>query len=644
MLNVDALKQLKQLKTEIKASRNLSVGVVKGSSNKFGFVSLEGGKDVFLPADEMQKVLPGDKVEVEIKKEPKNKTLAVIERLLDSPVKEFHGSYIVKGKAHFVDADIPGLSRWIFIPPQKRKGGKHGDLVKCRLTQHPIKQGKPQAAVLEILGNIERSGVIWDYAISKHGLPVEWSAKANSQIAEIDAAAIEAAKASRKDLSDIPFITIDAATTQDMDDALWAESTANGWRLKVAIADPAALLHKWPDLEKECLTRACSAYFPGRSIAMLPTELGSDLCSLKAGCERLAKVIHLEISKQGEVSGFEIEPAWIKSDAKLSYKEVTDLLEGQPADQTTVNPSLKENIHALSEATRAMREWRKQNALVNEGRQEFFFELNDQLKVVAIHPKPQTPAHLIVEEAMLAANRSVASFLSSHTESSIYVAHDGVREDRLEGIKRALDEVFPGGIAEKINQLDTFKQLVNELQAPDKEALRHLVLKQMSKSRLSLTPAPHFGLGLEVYTTFTSPLRKAHDYLLHKQVEELLCGERNAAINQKQLDRLDEAQRAVRGAVNDVEQWLRCQFIAEHGIKDGTAEIVRTFSSGFQVRLLENGIEGFVSTKELEGKYSFNQDLMRISGPAGNFVLGQQLQVTLKQVDHSRKQIQFNLS
>jgi ribonuclease R len=160
MLKLDTLNKLNQLKTDIKSSRNIENGTVKGSAHKFGFVTLDSGKDLYLPPDEMQKVLPGDRVEVEIIKDAKKKKMAKIERLLESSTNVFCGKYVTKGKTHFVEPDIPGLSRWLFIPPQKRKNAKAQDLVKCRITQHPFKTGNAQASVIEILGTDKVVGMI----------------------------------------------------------------------------------------------------------------------------------------------------------------------------------------------------------------------------------------------------------------------------------------------------------------------------------------------------------------------------------------------------------------------------------------------------------------------------------------------------
>jgi ribonuclease R len=171
----------------------------------------------------------------------------------------------------------------------------------------------------------------------------------------------------------------------------------------------------------------------------------------------------------------------------------------------------------------------------------------------------------------------------------------------------------------------------------------HLVMtRQLEKSRQTSQPTPHFGMGLEQYTTFTSPLRKANDYLIHKQLGSLKDGKPTESIDANTLTQLELKLQNARGAVFDLEQWLKCQFMVKNKAVH-QASVLRTFSTGFQVRLLANGIEGFVSTKEMDGKYSFNQNELSLTGKTLSFKLDQVIDVQVKQIDWSRKQIQFEL-
>jgi len=646
MLKLDTLNQLKQLKTDIKASRNIENGTVKGSAHKFGFVTLDSGKDVYLPPDEMQKVLPGDRVEVEIIKDAKKKKMAKIERLLESPTNVFCGKYVTKGKTHFVEPDIPGLSRWLFIPPQKRKNAKAQDLVKCRITQHPFKTGNAQASVIEILGNDKVVGIERSYVCSKYDISTQWNDQVEAQLETLGETTIEAKKAGRDDLTDTPFITIDAESTVDMDDALYATENDQGWMLSVAIADPCALIETDSAIEKSALLRATSIYFPGEQVPMLPEKLAGDLCSLVENKDRLAKVMNIQVTTDGALGEYQLSNAVIRSRQKLSYNEVSAHLSTDISSDSTaeIDETVKPSLACLQAVSEALLQWRKKNLLTQQNRAEFSISLDENQKISGITERPATLAHKIVEESMVAANRCIAELLAKSGQESLFITHNGVRNDRLEAVQKVVRDQVAECENVDLSILNDFVQVMSTVSSAEDLKPLHLVMsRQLEKSRQTSNPAPHFGMGLKQYTTFTSPLRKANDYLIHKQLSSLKDGKPTASIDAKQLAKLELKLQNARGAVFDVEQWLKCQFMVKNK-EIYQASVLRTFSTGFQVRLLENGIEGFVSTKEMEGKYSFNQDQLSLTGKAMSFKLDQVIEVRVKQIDWSRKQIQFELS
>ncbi|MBE01962.1 MAG: 3'-5' exonuclease, partial [Euryarchaeota archaeon] len=159
MLNADALKQLRQLKSEIKERKVVYSGTVKATNGRFGFVALDEGRDVFLPPEEMQKVLPGDRVNITEQEVEKGKTQGVVDELLETHLTTFVGRYLVKGKGHFVAPDTPGINRWIFIPPQERQGAEPGDFIYCQIHRHPFRDGKGQAKVLRVIGKADEPGI-----------------------------------------------------------------------------------------------------------------------------------------------------------------------------------------------------------------------------------------------------------------------------------------------------------------------------------------------------------------------------------------------------------------------------------------------------------------------------------------------------
>ncbi|WP_156498896.1 RNB domain-containing ribonuclease, partial [Oleiphilus sp. HI0079] len=250
-----------------------------------------------------------------------------------------------------------------------------------------------------VLGNESSKGIEWVYSLAKHHIAESWSASAETALTDLDEGRVESLCSEREDLSDVPFFTVDGERTRDMDDALYIARDGSGWLLSVAIADPEALISSEPELEKEVLERSASLYAPGKIVPMLPEKLSSDLCSLVEGKKRLAKVFKIQVSETGELTDFTISQAAITSAQKLSYAQASGV------ESTELKSVVAEQLPLLQSLSEKMLEWRRENACVQQGRTEFYLELNDKQKIEAIKPRETHTAHAWVEECMLLVNR-----------------------------------------------------------------------------------------------------------------------------------------------------------------------------------------------------------------------------------------------
>lgn len=636
MLDKNSLSQLKQLKQQIEDDKEFADGIVKGTQRKFGFLVTADNREIYLPPDEMQKVFPGDRIRIQVftekGKNNSSKARGEIKKLLDSPLKSFAGRYVVKGKGHFVEPDLPNLSRWIFIPPAARNGAKEGDYIYCQLTRHAYPQAKPQAKVLEVIGPADRSGIEADYIVSKFQLDPGWPEDWDTQLSEIDLS-------SREDLSQIPFITIDAATTQDMDDALYATANDQGWLLQVAIADPSATLTADSALEKLIQHRATSVYLPGRPTAMLPDGLANDRCSLLAAQPRPALVCTLQINSDGSIDSAQFSEAQICSQAKLSYQQVAAFLDQQQADADC--QAHAETLNALQAVTQALLDNRRREHLVIPGRQDYRLVLNDQKKLERIEPISKSSAHQLVEECMIATNRSAAEFMG---DSGLFIEHPGFRPERLPDVKKLAEEQLSlTDIAFETPQ--GYRQLMNSIDDDALEfPLRAVLSRLLERSRLSTTPKPHYGMGLSRYTTITSPIRKYSDLLAHRMIKAKLRGETVPSCPDSLLQSLQSRQDNARQASYQMEQWLKCQYLEPLTGQHCSGEVTQVNSNGFTVRLAEHLIEGFVETRQLDEKYSFDPMRLRLKSKSQTIELGQTLEVTIAEVDSKQRRIRFTLS
>ena len=629
MLNNDTLSQLKQLKQQIEKSKEFAEGIVKSTQRRFGFVVLDDGREIFLSPDLMEQVFPGDQVRIEILTDKKGKLSADLIKVRNSPLDEFTGRYIVKGKGHFVSPDLPRFNRWIFVPPQARNGAKDGDYVRAKIARHAYPHGKPQAKVMKVLGDINKPGIEADFMASKFQLGGAWPKGWQEQLVDVD-------NSSREDLSARPFVTIDAASTLDMDDAIYAQATDNGWSLSVAIADPSALISEGSALDKEAQRRATSVYLPGKTIPMLPEELANSRCSLAAGQSRPALVCQMQIDSEGNITDFNIIEAIIESKAKLSYQQVSDYVDSSEGDKPAIEAEA--TIQAIAAVGKALREQRQRDHLIVKGRPEFSLVLNEQRKIDHIKAIEKTTAHLLVEECMVAANRCAAELMD---QQGLFASHRGFRPERVEGVTKLADEQLSLKDID-FSEPEGYRQLINSIDDSIEFPVRSVLSRMLERGQLATEPKPHVGMGLPRYTTFTSPIRKYTDLLVHRIIKAKLKGETLPALSDEQLASLQTSLDNARQARSQMEQWLKCQHISSMLNETAPGVISQINSNGFTVRL-ENGIEGFVETRLLPEKYSFDPLRLRLTSKSRVVELDQSIEIQVQEIDSEQRSIRFTL-
>jgi VacB/RNase II family 3'-5' exoribonuclease len=643
MLTTDALTQLRQLKQQIQDHKAQNRGTVRGTQGRFGFVVLDDGREIYLAAEQMQRVFPDDCVEIEIVAGTDGKQSAQLEKLLQTELREFTGQYVIRDNAHFVEPDLPRLSRWIFVPPKLRMNAKHGDFVRARISRHPFEDGRAQARIEKIIGDATQKGIEASYALTRFRLP-------DCALPLIESDLVTPDVESRRDLTEVPFVTIDGFETRDMDDALYAErtisdddGTADGWQLSVAIADPSAWIKPGSPLEQAIAARGSSVYLPGQTIAMLPENLANERCSLQPGCERLALVCELRIDNLGKITHYEFSEARIRSNAKLSYDTVAEFLHSTATQQPVWENSVRE-LHAL---VQRLQQRRAQDHIVLPERAEYRARLDDTGKVSHYLRQEKNTAQQLVEECMIAVNRCAADFLQ--TKTALFVTHRGFRPEKLEHVARLLNEQLPDLAATDVRALDGYKTLMQQLATLEHPLpLREILFRSLERSQFSAKPAPHFGMGLPVYTTVTSPIRKFNDYILQRAIKAKLRGKNNEPITETLIAQVQDCSDRARQASNLAQQWLDCGYLQRQLQQQPTqvfrAEIVHVTSSGIVVRLLDNGIQGMVDTRSSGEKFSFDSVYMRLSSPTQRFELMQQVGVTVAAIDMKKRAINFQLA
>ena len=635
MLNQDALSQLRDLKSRIEAEKERAEAVVKGTQSRYGFAVLDDGREIFIPPDEMLKVFPDDRIQVCIRPTRDNKTIADVEKLIDSPLGEFTGRCVRKGKAMFVEPDLAQLNRWLFIPPHARNGVKEGDYLRCAILRHPIRDGKPQAKVLTIIGNEQTPGIENLYSMAKYALAAQWSDACGKEVEQLLADCRPMEQERRRDLTDLEFISIDTVKTQDIDDALYAEISSDGWTLFVAIADPTAYIPRDSALHRDIAARGTTVYFHGDVLPMMPEQLAQDTCALSEGCDRPALVCKIAVSDSGEVGDFEFIEATVRSRAKLSYYGVDRYLNGHADDLMSHATPLE----ALYQVFRALRGHRETHGLVMEERREFRWILNDDKRIDTIEPYEKLLSQKLVEECMVAANRCAALFLQRGAANGPFVTHPGIRADRLEEARQFLAMHAPEVAETDPTTVTGYRDIMRCLARGDHPLpLRSMINRLLTRAELSASPGPHMGMALEVYTNCTSPLRKYVDFLVHLQIKALLHGDQATQVSTTLLERLAQRLANTRQATLEAERWLAGKYLARlaaEGERTFKATVSHINSSGFNVRLDDNGLEGFVDLRKDPEKFSYDKWTASLTSTTRRFQLEQAVELRFREVDRA---------
>lgn len=606
---------------------DLISGTVLGHKEGYGFFKPdEGGDDLFISNRDMLMYFHGDKVLAQkAGMDRKGRREARIVRLIQPRSAAIVGRFHVDSGMAFVIADDKRITQEILIASEDRNGARQGDVVVVELTRRPGRFVKAAGKVTEVLGQQMAPGMEIEIALRNYDLPHTWSAAIEKKLRRIPDEVTESDKVGRVDLRDLPLVTIDGEDARDFDDAVYAEvKPSGGWRLWVAIADVSYYVRTDSALDTEARARGNSVYFPSQVIPMLPEKISNGLCSLNPHVDRLCMVAEMTISARGKLSGYKFYPAVMHSHARFTYTQVAAMLEGGPI--APEHEALFPPLQCLQSLYLALDEQRAERGAIAFETLETQFIFNDQRKIDKIVPRARNQAHKIIEECMILANVSAAKFVKKHKGEILYRVHESPSEQKLTNFKEFLAErgLHMGGGLEP-TPADYQNLMLQIADRPDAELIQVMLLRSMRQAIYTPDNEGHFGLALEEYAHFTSPIRRYPDLVLHRVIRYLLAKEKGEA-NEKwtpdggyhyQLDELDQlgeecstTERRADEATRDVSDWLKCEFMQDHVGDTFEAVIASVTSFGLFVRLNDLFIDGLVHISSLGSDY-YQYDPMR---------------------------------
>jgi ribonuclease R len=639
------------------------VGRLQANAAGFGFVVPEqtepghARQDIFIAASNLVDAMHGDRVVARIERQTERgaegRIIRILERSQDTVVGRFEVDAADLG--YVVPFDRRVLTD-IHVPTGQWSSSEPGEMVLVQITRWPTATRGPVGRVIEVLGHVDEPGVDTKVIIRKHQIPEAHSGAALKQARSLGDAVRESDVHGRADLRAVTTVTIDGEHARDFDDAITIERLDNGhYRLGVHIADVSHYVAAGSALDTNAYERGTSVYFPERAVHMFPAELATGLCSLNPQVDRLVQSCVMEVDRAGVVVQHELYDGVIHSDARLTYTEVSAILEGENPEAMARRAPLLPMLGLMRELFEVLHRRRRQRGAIDFDLPETAVILSEFGQIEAIVPSERNVAHRLIEEFMLLANETVAAHLEAEGAPALHRVHEAPDVKKVEDF-----EAFIGVLGHSLARDGRpvrpkhFQALIDRMRGtPEERPIAALMLRTMQKARYDAASLGHFGLAAQHYTHFTSPIRRYPDLVVHRALKAL---RQPVSSDDRREERDEELQEVARQAsererrADDAErellQWKKVRFMVNkvgdhfHGHITGVAPF------GIFVELIEHYVEGLVHISSMaDDYYRFVEQQHTLAGETTKrtYRLGDRVAVQVVRVDMDRRQVDLGL-
>ena len=636
--------------------KDLTAGRVIGHADGFGFLRPdEGGEDLFLSPREMRALMPGDRVVASVTGiDRRGRREGAVVDILERNTQRVVGRLYVERGIAFVVPDQRNITHDILIPDSAVGDARNGQIVVAEIIEQPTLRREPIGRITEVLGDHMAPGMEIEVAIRSYDLPHDWPDAVLVEIADFESRAVQDDHPHRIDLRHLPLVTIDGEDARDFDDAVYCERTAKGWKLYVAIADVSHYVRPGSALDQEALLRGNSVYFPQRVIPMLPEILSNGLCSLNPDEDRLCMVCEMSVNTDGTVIRSQFYRGLMRSQARLTYTEVARILVDSDKTLRRARRQLVPHLEELFALYKRLRWAREERGAIDFESRESKIIFGEGKKIESIVPAERNDAHRLIEECMILANQCAARFLARSKLPHLLRVHDGPSAEKLADLRAFLGEVglsLEGGDSpEPIHYYQVLDRIVGRA---DEHLIQTVLLRSLSQAVYSPEKKGHFGLALQAYTHFTSPIRRYPDLLVHRAIVHALDGGKADtfayALNDVLMvgEQCSSSERRADEATRGVVNWLKCEYMLDKVGQtfDGVVSAVTSF--GLFVELRSIFIEGLVHISSLDKDY-FHYDPVghRLVGERSGvrYRLGDPVRVMVARVDLDDRKIDLELT
>lgn len=638
---------------------DLLLGRIEGNSKGFGFLIPEDPEenDVFISRENLKGAMHNDKVFVRILTGQKGKRReGEVTKILERANKRIVGNFEESESFGFVVADNKRIFYDLFIPKEAINGARRNQKVVAEITSWPDNKRNPEGRIIEILGDKGAPGVDIEAIIYQLELPQEFPLEVKRELEKIPEVILEEEIVSRRDLKELPMVTIDGEDAKDLDDAVSIEELGEGKvRLGVHIADVSHYVKEDSALDKEALERGTSIYLVDRVIPMLPPKLSNGICSINPQEERLALSVFISYQLSPfKLMEYEIVPTVIKTNYRLTYNEVKEILN----DNQEVISKYKDYVPYLklmNQLQEKLQKDRYDKGSINFEFPEVKVILDEEGKPIEIKEREHGIAEQLIEEFMIAANRIVSEDMSWKGIPFIYRVHDRPDLDRLQGFNEFIHNFgyHLKGIQNEVHPRE-LQELLDKVEGkPEERVINNLLLRSMKKAVYTPGNIGHFGLGIDYYSHFTAPIRRYPDLMIHRIIKETLkegaLTEKRRVLLEKRLNHISEhcslQERTAAEAERDSVELKKLEYMMDKigqefdGIIDGITNF------GLFVEL-ENTVEGLVHVEDLKDDYyNYHEKQQCLIGENTGKIyrFGEQVRVKVDKINLDEREINFIL-
>ena len=626
-------------------------GTFERRNNGKNQIVTDEGEEIFVAERNSMHALNGDKVEVYVfarrrHAEPEGEVTQIIERADNT----FVGTLNIEKQYAFLITDSKTLANDIFIPKNKLRGAKDGEIAVVRITEWPEHSKNPIGEVVDVLGEVGNNDAEMHAILAEFGLPYRYPEAVENAAEKISDIIPDDEIAQREDFRPVTTFTIDPHDAKDFDDALSIRKLPSGlWEVGVHIADVTHYVQPGSIIDKEAEKRATSVYLVDRTVPMLPERLCNYICSLRPDEDKLAFSCIFEMDDNAHIKRSHIARTIIRSNRRYAYEEAQAIIEGAEGDY-------KEEILVLNSLAQKLRNRRFENGSISFDRQEVRFEIDEEGHPISVYFKVAKEANMLIEEFMLLANQTVATTVGDtpvgkKAKTFVYRVHDVPDPSKINDLTKFVTK-FGYRTKLRSNGKELSKGLNKLLQEikgrPEENLISTIAVRSMSKAIYTTENIGHYGLGFDYYTHFTSPIRRYPDMMVHRLLDRYLNGGRSAveqSIESKckhssQMEQL--AANAERASI----KYKQVEFLGDRLGEEFDGVISGVTEWGFYVELNENKCEGLVPIRDLDDDYyELDEKNYCLVGRRTRRIyrLGDAVRVCIANANLEKKQLDFAL-